>query len=149
MAELSHTRGPTEVPLLRETIGANLAATTARFPNRDALIVRHQGVRWTYAQLWDEVDQLARALLAVGFHKGDRIGMWSPNHAEWVVTQFATARLGIILVNINPAYRTHEVHYALQQSGCRGLVAAPTFKTSDYVAMVALVQVNPDAAELR
>ncbi len=147
MAELSHTRGPTEVPLLRETIGANLAATTARFPNRDALIVRHQGVRWTYAQLWDEVDQLARALLAVGFHKGDRIGMWSPNHAEWVVTQFATARLGIILVNINPAYRTHEVHYALQQSGCRGLVAAPTFKTSDYVAMVEEVRGDLDDLE--
>ena len=132
----SESVGAVEPPLLEETIGANLARTVAAHPDREALVVAHQGIRWTYAQLADEVDRVARALLATGFRTGDRVGIWAPNCAEWVLVQFATAQLGVILVNINPAYRTHEVHYALEQSGCRGLVAAERFKTSDYVAMV-------------
>jgi fatty-acyl-CoA synthase len=133
---LSHAVGSDTTALIETTISANLAATIAAHPDREALVVRHQGVRWTYRELGERVDELARALLARGFTSGDRIGIWAPNCAEWVVVQFATARIGVILVNINPAYRTHEVGYALQQSGCRGLISAPTFKTSDYVAMV-------------
>jgi fatty-acyl-CoA synthase len=124
------------VPLLEQTIGQNLAETVARFGDRDALIVPFQEVRLTYAQLAQEVDRVARALLAAGIRKGDRVGIWSPNNAEWVLVQYATAQVGVILVNINPAYRTHEVSYALQQSGCRLLIAATVFKTSDYRAMV-------------
>ncbi|MGI9610033.1 MAG: AMP-binding protein [Acidimicrobiia bacterium] len=136
MTALSQAAGPTSIPLLEETLGANLAATVAAFPDRDALIVRHQGIRWTYRQFDEKVEELARALMARGFVPGDRVGIWSPNNAEWVLTQYATARVGVILVTINPAYRTHEVQYALAQSGCRGLIAAPSFKTSDYRAMV-------------
>jgi fatty-acyl-CoA synthase len=138
--QVSQTAGVTEPPLLEQTIGENLAATVAAHPDREALVVAHQDIRWTYAELADRVDELARALLASGFEKGDRIGIWAPNCAEWILVQYATARLGIILVNINPAYRTHEVQYALEQSGCRGLIAAETFKTSDYRAMVAEVR---------
>ena len=133
-------RGRTDVPLRERTIGADLAATVAAHPHREALVVPHQGVRLTYAQLWDEVERVARGLLALGLEPGDRLGIWAPNVAEWVLVQFATARLGVILVNVNPAYRTHEVQYALQQSGCRVLVAAASFKTSDYTAMVAEVR---------
>jgi fatty-acyl-CoA synthase len=134
--ELANTIGVTEPPLLEQTIGQNLAATVAAHPEREALVVVHQDIRWTYEELARRVDELARALLAAGFVTGDRIGIWAPNCAEWVLVQYATARLGVILVNINPAYRTHEVAYALRQSGCRGLIAAETFKTSDYRAMV-------------
>ena len=134
---LSITAGPLDgAPLLEETIGANLARTVAEHGDREALVSAHQGVRWTYAELAVEIDRVARALLACGFEKGDRIGIWAPNCVEWVLVQYATAQIGVILVNINPAYRTHEVRYALQQSGCRGLIAAENFKTSDYVAMV-------------
>ncbi|HEY2814441.1 MAG TPA: AMP-binding protein [Acidimicrobiales bacterium] len=133
---LSTAGGDTSVPLLEQTIGQNLAETVARFGDRDALIVPFQEVRLTYAQLAQEVDRVARALLAAGIRKGDRVGIWSPNNAEWVLVQYATAQVGVILVNINPAYRTHEVSYALQQSGCRLLIAATVFKTSDYRAMV-------------
>ncbi len=139
-------RGRTDTSLLRQTIGDNLADTVAQHGDRDALIVRHQGIRWTYQELADKVDEVARALLAAGYRKGDRLGIWAPNCAEWVLTQFATAQLGVILVNLNPAYRTHEVQYALDQSGCKGLVAAATFKTSDYVAMVD--EVRGDLPEL-
>jgi len=136
MSMLSESVGPVEQPLIEQTIGVNLAAMIAANPDREALVVRHQDIRWTYRELGERVDHLARALLARGFVKGDRIGIWAPNRAEWVLVQFATARIGVILVNINPAYRTHEVSYALEQSGCKGLVAATTFKTSDYVGMV-------------
>ncbi|MFV0258582.1 MAG: AMP-binding protein [Acidimicrobiales bacterium] len=140
MPELSTAVGATATPLIEQTIGANLAATVAAHPDREALVVRHQGVRWTYRELAARVDELARGLLAAGLQTGDRLGIWAPNCAEWVLVQFATARIGVILVNINPAYRTHEVAYALRQSGCRALVAARTFKTSDYEAMVAEVR---------
>jgi fatty-acyl-CoA synthase len=144
---LSHAVGPTDAPLLERTIGDDLHAAAGRHPEHEALVVRHQDVRWTYAELDHRVDELARALVASGFQRGDRIGIWAPNCSEWVLVQFATARIGVILVNINPAYRTHEVRYALQQSGCRAVVAATDFKTSDYVAMVA--EVRPDLPDLQ
>jgi fatty-acyl-CoA synthase len=133
---LSHAVGESDPPLLTDTIGDNLDATIARFGEREALVDCAQGVRWTYAELGTEVDRLARGFMAAGLVKGDRIGIWAPNCAEWTLTQYATAKIGAILVNINPAYRTHELTYVLRQAGIRMLVTAPSFKTSDYVAMV-------------
>jgi fatty-acyl-CoA synthase len=133
---LSYAHGVSSTPLLGETIGANLERTAARVPDRLALIARHQGLRMTYAQFNAEVDRVAGALLAAGLEAGDRVGIWSPNRAEWALVQYATAKAGVILVNINPAYRTHELGFVVRQSGCRMLIAAPSFKTSDYVAMV-------------
>jgi len=133
---LSYAHGVSSTPLLGETIGANLERTAARVPDRLALISRHQGLRLTYAQFNEQVDRVARALLAAGLEPGDRVGIWSPNRAEWALVQYATAKAGVILVNINPAYRTHELAFVVRQSGCRMLIAAPSFKTSDYVAMV-------------
>jgi fatty-acyl-CoA synthase len=133
---LAHDAGRTDLPLLDETIGAALDRAVATWPERDALIVRHQDLRLSWSELADEVDRVARGLLRRGARPGDRLGVWSPNHAEWVLTQLATARIGVVLVTLNPAYRTHEVAYALEHSGCRFLVAASTFKTSDYRAMV-------------
>ncbi|MCB9749007.1 MAG: AMP-binding protein [Myxococcales bacterium] len=147
MSTPSIAAGPTDHPLLERTIPAALADTVARYPERDALVVRHQGIRWTWAELDAQVAAVAKGLLGLGFQRGDRLGIWSPNHAEWVLTQLATARVGVILVCINPAYRTHEVRYALAQSGCRGLVAATRFKTSDYVAMVEEVRGELPALE--
>ncbi len=144
--EQSQAAGPTDVPLLEETLGANLERTVAEFPDREALVSRHQGLRYTYAELDAAVDELARGLLAFGLERGDRAGIWSPNCAEWVLTQYATAKIGAILVNVNPAYRTSELGYALRQSGLRLLVAAPEFKGSDYRAMVE--EVAPSAPGL-
>jgi fatty-acyl-CoA synthase len=143
---IAHDAGPTDVPLIHETIGDNLARTAAAHPDNDALIVAHQKIRLTYSELDGEVDRVARGLLALGIEKGDRVGIWSPNNAEWVLVQYATARIGAILVNINPAYRTSELEYALNQSGCRLLISAPAFLTSDYRDMVAVVA--PQVAEL-
>src|SRR5919109_3823335 len=131
----SYASGVAGKPLIGETIGENLESTVARFGDREALVVRQQRVRLTYAELDERVNALARGLLGAGLGPGDRVGIWAPNCAEWVLTQFATAKAGIILVNINPAYRTSELEYALRQSGCRMLVSAPAFKTSDYAAM--------------
>src|SRR6059058_1302708 len=144
---LSYAHGASSTPLLGETIGANLERTVARVPDAEALVSRHQGIRLTYAQLNEEVDRVARALLAAGLAPGDRLGIWSPNRAEWVLIQYATAKAGIILVNVNPAYRTSELEYALNQSGCRMLVAAQAFKTSDYAAMIEEVRPNCPALE--
>jgi fatty-acyl-CoA synthase len=132
--------GDTSVPLLEQTIGANLEATAARFPDREAIVSVHQGVRMTYAEFDAEVDLMASRFLAEGFAVGDRLGIWAPNCIEWALVQYATAKIGVILVNVNPAYRTHELEYALRQSGCRGIVAATEFKGSDYVAMVASIR---------
>jgi fatty-acyl-CoA synthase len=143
---LSYAHGGSAVPLLGETIGANLERTVDRYPDNEALVSRHQGRRFTYAQFNDAVDVVARGLLDVGLEVGDRVGMWSPNSYEWLLLQYATAKAGIILVNINPAYRTSELEYAMNQSGCRMLIAAPSFKSSDYVAMID--QVRPDLATL-
>ena len=137
---LSYSQGIGTTPLLGETIGANFDRAVATYPDRDALVSRHQDVRLSYAELGENVDRTAAALAGLGLGKGDRLGIWAPNCAEWVHVQFATAKLGIILVNINPAYRTTELAYALRQSGCKALIAAPEFKTSDYRAMVAEVR---------
>ena len=136
----SYASGPSDVPLLGETIGQNLARTVARVPAREALVDRVCGRRWTYRQLADDVDAVARGLLAGGLAKGDRIGIWSPNCPEWVLLQYATASIGAVLVNVNPAYRTHELAYAVRQSGMRVLVAATAYKSSDYRAMAAEIR---------
>ncbi len=135
-AQLSHTSGRTDVPLLEETIPENLDATVARFGDREALIDVAEGIRWTYREFADRTVELARALLASGVGKGDRVGIWAPNCAEWTLTQYATARIGAILVNINPSYRTHELEYVLKQAGISFLVAAAQFKSSNYAQMI-------------
>ncbi|AXK34988.1 AMP-binding protein [Streptomyces armeniacus] len=137
VAEESYAAGETRTALLTDTIGENLAATVRRFPDRDALVDRTAGRHWTYRELAADVDALALGLLELGIGKGDRVGVWSPNRSEWVLTQYATARIGAILVTVNPAYRTHELEYVLNQAGVRMLVAAPTHKTSDYARMIA------------
>src|SRR3954467_6772657 len=143
---LATDAGRTDIPLLDETIGANLARTVAAHGSREALVARHQGVRWTYDELAARVATCAKGLLGLGLEVGDRVGLWSPNYAEWTLLQYATAEIGVILVNVNPAYRTHELQYALAQSGCRMLFAAPSFQTSDYVDMVQ--HVRPDLPDL-
>src|SRR5262249_44107597 len=127
---LSYAHGASETPLIGQTIGDFFDAICEAHPDHEALVSRHQGIRWTYRELRARVDELARALLGLGLGKGDRVGIWSPNPAEWVLTQFATAKLGAILVNVNPAYRVHELEYALRQSGCATLIVAPPIKTS-------------------
>jgi len=131
-----HHRGG-EIPLLGATIPAHLAQVAAQYPEREAVVSVHQQRRLTYAQLKQATDQLARGLLAVGFQKGERIGVWSTNNIEWLLLQLATARIGAVLVNINPAYRPRELAYALQKSEVQGLFSIPSFRTSDYVGMLA------------
>ena len=143
----SYSSGASSAPLLGETIGANLERTVARFGDHEALVSVHQNLRYTYTQFNDAVNQVARGLLARGLRVGDRLGIWSPNYAEWTLVQYATAKIGVILVNINPAYRVHELAFALNQSGCRMMVAAPSFKTSDYRAMVEEVAPQCEALE--
>ncbi|MEU6034562.1 AMP-binding protein [Actinomadura sp. NPDC047616] len=145
--ELSYASGTSATPLLGDTIGANFDRTVARFPDRDALVDRPTWRRWTYQQLAAEVDTVALGLDRLGVRKGDRVGIWAPNCAEWVIVQYATAKIGAVLVNINPAYRVHELEYVLKQAGVRTLVAAPAFKTSDYAAMIE--QVRPNCPDLR
>jgi fatty-acyl-CoA synthase len=134
--EPSYTSAVSDVPLLGDTIGANLERTVARFPEREALVDVPTGRRWTYRELDADVDRLALGLLAAGVAKGDRVGIWSPNCAEWVLVQYATAKVGAILVNVNPAYRRHELTFVVNQSGMRLLVSAVSHKTSDYRDMV-------------
>jgi fatty-acyl-CoA synthase len=136
----AYAHGGCATPLLGETIGANLERTAARFPDHDALVSFHQGIRLTYTELDRQVDLVARGLLDLGLEQGDRLGLWSPNVAEWAIVQYATAKIGVILVNINPAYRIHELEYVLGQSGCVAVIAATSFKTSDYAAMLDDVQ---------
>ena len=119
MTRPSFVNGAGAKPLIYQTIGNVLREAVERFPQREALVVRHQDIRWTYAELLQRVDDLAAGLIALGFVPGDRVGIWAPNCAEWVLTQFATARAGLILVNINPAYRTHELEYALNKVACK------------------------------
>jgi fatty-acyl-CoA synthase len=141
---ISYVHGAQNLPLLGETLGQNLDRTAARVPDNPALIVRSQGVRWTYAELVQRAEAFAAGLLALGLERGDRLGIWSLNNAEWVVVQFATAKAGIILVNVNPAYRTSELGFALGMVGCKALVTATRFKGSDYLGM--LTQVVPELA---
>ncbi|MEU7529265.1 AMP-binding protein [Saccharothrix sp. NPDC042600] len=147
MAQLSYSSGTSDVPLLGDTIAANLDRAVAAHGDREALVDRTTGRRWTYRQLGAEVDAVAAGLHHRGVRAGDRVGIWSPNRAEWVVVQYATARIGAILVTINPAYRVHELEYVLNQSGARTLVAARSFKTSDYAGMIE--QVRPNCPGLR
>ena len=140
MPGASYVSGPSTTPLIGETIGDNLDRTVAAHADREALVARHQGVRLTYAQLGEQVDVCARALLACGVQRGERVAIWSPNRVEWAVLQYATAKVGAILVNVNPAYRTSEAEYALRQSGASLLVAAAAFKASDYVDMVGRIR---------
>ena len=136
MTRPSFVNGAGTKPLLYQTIGNALQAAAERFPEQEALVVRHQETRWSYAELLQRTDDLAAGFIAMGFAPGDRVGIWAPNCAEWVITQFATARAGLILVNINPAYRTHELEYVLNKVSCKGLVTAGRFKSSNYIAML-------------
>ncbi len=147
MRELSYAHGAHPTPLLGETIGDNLRRTVRDAPDSPALVVRHQGYRATYREFWGQVTQAARGLLARGVQKGERVGIWAPNRYEWVVTQYATARIGAILVNINPAYKTTELEYALTQSGVSVLLLARGFRQSDYVGMAE--DVRPRCPALR
>jgi fatty-acyl-CoA synthase len=146
MADKSYTSAVSDTPLLGDTIGENFDKTAARFPDRDALVDIPAGRRWTYAELKADIDALALGLLAAGIATGDRVGIWAPNCAEWTLTQYATAKIGAILVNINPAYRTSELEFVLNQSGTRMLIAAQRLKTSDYAAMI--TEVRPRVAGL-
>jgi fatty-acyl-CoA synthase len=136
----SYASGISEQPLLGDTIGDNLDRTAAVFGDRDAMVEVSTGRRWTYREFVADVDSLALGLLAAGLVKGDRVGIWAPNRSEWTLVQYATAKLGLILVNINPSYRTHELEYVLNQAGVRLLVAATAFKTSDYAGMITEVR---------
>ncbi len=147
MSELSYVHGASETPLLGETIFHNLRRTAARFGDREALIVSHQNHRSSYDQLVQQSEQVARGLLSRGVRKGDRVGIWSPNRYEWVITQYATAAMGAILVNINPAYRTSELEYVLNQAGISFLILAAGFRQADYRAMLA--EVKGKCPELR
>ncbi|MEU7602407.1 AMP-binding protein [Streptomyces sp. NPDC040724] len=146
-AASSYASGVCEVPLLGDTIGENLDRTVRRFPGRDALVDVAAGRRWTYAELAADVDALALGLLDLGIVKGDRVGIWAPNRAEWTLVQYATAKIGAVLVTVNPAYRSHELEYVLRQSGIRLLAAADRFKTSDYAAMIEEVRPRCPALE--
>ncbi len=137
ISALSHVHGASNVPLIGMTIGAHFDQVAAIHAERDALVVRHQDVRWTYRELQQRIDRLAASLMRLGLQPGERIGIWAPNCAEWVLTQFATAKAGLVLVSINPAYRTSELKYALNKVGCKALVLASRFKSSDYIAMLA------------
>ena len=136
---LSYAHGACDQPLLGETIGQNLDRIAARYPEAAALVSRHQGIRYSYREFAEAVDRLASGIALGGLRRGDRVGVWGPNVAEWTLTQYATAKLGVILVNINPAYRTSELHYALEHSGCRWLVCAQESRGADFRAMVAEV----------
>ena len=144
--QLSQTTGSAEVPLLESTIGADLAATVARVPDAEALVECASGRRWTYRELAADVDEVARGLASLGVEKGDRVGIWAPNCAEWALVQYATARLGVVLVNVNPAYRAHELGYVVGQSGMRALVAVPELKGSSFADMID--EVRPDHPDL-
>jgi len=138
MAKLtqSYLHGASTVSLIGDTIGVLFDETAVRWGERPGLIVRQQGIRWTYRELKERIDAFAAGLLALGLSPGERVGIWSPNNSEWVITQFATAKAGLVLVNINPAYRIFELEYALNKVGCKALVSAGRFKTSDYVGML-------------
>jgi fatty-acyl-CoA synthase len=136
MKTLSYSHGITTTPLIGETIGVHFDRTVERWGDRPGLISRQQDINWTWRELGAKVDAFAAGLLAMGLKPGERVGIWSPNNAEWIVTQYATAKAGLILVNINPAYRLSELEYALNKVGCRALVTATRFKTSDYIGMI-------------
>lgn len=139
MTDLSHANGSTEVALIEETIDANFQRTVSLWGDRDAIVVRHQNIRWTYKELDQHIEEVARGLIAAGIERGDRVALWSPNRVEWVLVQYATARVGAIMVCVNPAYRTVELKYVLEQSGAKMITAAPGFKTGNYEQQIAEV----------
>lgn len=143
----AYDAGPTDTPLLEETIGANFERMVATHPDAEALVDVAGHRRWSYAELNHEVDVVARGLMSLGVARGERVGIWAPNCPEWTVVQYATAKIGAILVTVNPAYRIHELAYVLKQSGTRTLIAATKFKTSDYRSMIAAVR--PDCPDLK
>ncbi|MBD3724559.1 MAG: AMP-binding protein [Flavobacteriaceae bacterium] len=143
MTSISYVSGPSSIPLLGETIGQNLKRTVENYPDNITLVSLHQNYKVTYKEFWQQTTQLAKSLLALGIQSGDRVGIWSPNRFEWTLLQYATARIGVILVNINPAYRSNELIYVLNQSGIKFLISALHFKTSDYKKIV-----NPDTGEI-
>ncbi|WP_293366181.1 AMP-binding protein, partial [Phenylobacterium sp.] len=147
MTDLSYVHGADARPLLGQTIGQAFDATCAAHPDVPALISRHQKVRWTYREMGERVDALAAGLLALGLGPGDRIGVWAPNCAEWALTQFATAKAGLILVNINPAYRLSEAEYVLNKVGCKALITAVAHKTSEYLHMIR--ELGPELSSCR
>ena len=136
MKKLAYTNGASNIPLLGETIDENLRKTVAKYPNKEALIVSHQNYRVTYAEFYEQVTAVAKGLIALGVKSGDRVGIWSPNCSEWTLLQFATAKIGVVMVNINPAYRTSELIYVINQSGIAYMFAAEKFKSSDYRKMI-------------
>ena len=136
MTDVSYVSGPSERPLIARTIGQELDHSAALHGGLEALVSRYQGVRLTYAELREQAERLARALIALGVQAGDRIGIWSPNNAEWVITQYGAAKAGAILVNVNPAYKTQELDYILDRAGVSLLVSARAFRSTDYVAML-------------
>src|SRR2546427_684915 len=140
MPELSYVHGASAIPLIGEPIFQNLRRTATRFGDREALVAAHQNYRATYGELVDQCEEVARGLMARGVKKGDRVGIWSPNRCEWVIVQYATSAIGAILVNINPAYRTSELEYALNQSGISFLILAARFRQADYGAMLGEVK---------
>jgi fatty-acyl-CoA synthase len=143
----SYDAGPTDTPILEETIGANFERTVLANPDAEALVDVDSDRRWTYGELNDDIDLVARGLMSLGIEPGERVGIWAPNCPEWTIVQYATAKIGAVLVNINPAYRTHELAYVLKQSGIRTLISAIAFKTADYVSMVD--EVRADTPDLR
>jgi fatty-acyl-CoA synthase len=147
MSAPSYSHGTFDTPLLGDTIGAHFERTAARFADRDALVSCQQDVRLTYAELEAAIDAVASALLRAGVADGDRVGIWAPNCVEWILVQYATAKIGAILVNVNPAYRSHELEYVLRQSGARLLFSASAFKSSDYAAMIDEVASGIDTLE--
>jgi fatty-acyl-CoA synthase len=143
----SYSHGTSDLPLLGQAIGENLRRVASGFPDREVLVDVPSGRRWTYRRFDEAVSACARGLIDAGIGKGDRVGIWSPNNPEWVLLQYATAAIGAVLVNVNPAYRTHELSFALRQSGVRLLVSAVAYKTSDYRGMVEEVRGDLPALE--
>src|SRR5215469_6749921 len=135
--QISYDHGVSDRRLIGETIGAFFDRQVETYRDREALVVRHQNVRWTWGELGQRVDDLAAGLMTLGLERGDRIGIWAPNNAEWTLTQFATAKAGLVLVNVNPAYRRAELEYAMNKVECKTLVMAPQLKTSNYLEIVA------------
>lgn len=144
---LSYVAGTSDTPLLYQTVGGALDLAAEKYPNREALVVRHQNIRWSYSTLREKADSLAAGLIDLGLKPGDRVGLWAPNCAEWVLTQFATAKAGLVLVNINPAYRVSELEYALNKVSCKALVLTDRFKSSDYIGM--LSELAPEVSNLK
>src|SRR5579863_2786654 len=142
----SYVHGASDAPLIGDTIGLHLDRMAALAPKAPALVSRHQDIRWTYGEFREQVNAVAAGLIALGFEPGERIGIWSPNNAEWVMTQFATAKAGLILVNINPAYRTHELEYALNKVGCTALILSAGFRGNDYLATLRAIAPEIDGA---